>query len=81
MFLWDVFVGRNKQVSSISICKYNLLQKSNTLLESLYRPGKVSRLLRVQELRYRNYILYRNKENIYHKLEKKGKTRWLLLAL
>ena len=38
-------LGTNKQVSSSSICKYNLLRKVDTLLESLYRPGKVSRLL------------------------------------
>ena len=33
--------GVNKQLSSSSICKYNLLQKSGTLLGSLYRPEKV----------------------------------------
>ena len=40
-------LGTNKQVSSSSICKYNLLQKADTLLGSLYRPGKVNRTLRV----------------------------------
>ena len=44
-------LGTNKQVSPIRICKYNLLQKFDTLLGSLYRPGKVNRTLRVQELR------------------------------
>ena len=48
--------GNNKKVSSSSICKYNLLRKADTLLESLYRPGKVGRLLRVQELRCRKCI-------------------------
>ena len=63
----------NSQVSSSSICKYNLLQKADTLLESLQRPGKVSRVFRMQELRYRKCILYRKKkQNVYHKLERKG---------
>ena len=49
-------LGTNKQVSSSSICKYNLLQKAGTFPESLYRPGKVGRLLRMQELRCRKCI-------------------------
>ena len=52
-------LGANKQVSSSSICKYNLLRKADALLESLYRRGKVSRLLRVLQLKYRKYTLYR----------------------
>ena len=55
----------NNQVSSSSICKYNLLQKADTLLESLQRPGNVSRIFRVQELRYRKCILYRKKNRMY----------------
>ena len=34
-------LGTKKQGSSSSICKYNLLRKADTLLESLYRPEKV----------------------------------------
>ena len=59
---------------SNSIGKYNLLQKVDTLFGNCYRPGKVSRLLRVQELWYRKCILYRKKANVYHKLERKGKS-------
>ena len=50
-------LGTKKQGSSSSICKYNLLRKADTLLESLYRPEKVNRTLRVQGLRYRKCIL------------------------
>ena len=57
--------GANKEVSPSSICQYNLLQKSDTLLETLYRPEKVSRHLWVQEIRYRIYILCRKKKQIY----------------
>ena len=39
--------------------KCSSLQKSETLLGSLYRQGKVSRNLRVQELKYTKYILYK----------------------
>ena len=68
-------LGNNKQVPSSSICKYSLLRKTDTLLESLFHLRKVSRLLRVQELRYRKYILYRKKKaNVYHKLERKGQS-------
>ena len=62
-------LGTNKQVSSSNICKYNLFRKADTLSESLYHPGKVSRLSRVQELRCGKCILYRKKANIYLKLE------------
>ena len=59
--------GANKEVPPSSICQYNLLQKSDTLLETLYHPGKVSRHLCVQKLRYRIYILHRKKKaNVYH---------------
>ena len=59
--------GANKEVPPSSICQYNLLQKSDTLLETLYHPGKVSRHLCVQKLRYRTYILHRKKKaNVYH---------------
>ena len=51
----------NKHVSSSNICKYKLLGKADILLKSLYCLGKVSRLLQVQELRYRKCILYRKK--------------------
>ena len=54
---------------SSSICKYNLLRKAEILLESFYRPGKVSTLLQVQELGCRKCIPYKKKENVYHKLE------------
>ena len=64
-------LGTNKQVSSSSICKYNLLQKAGTFPESLYRPGKVGRLLWVQGLRYKKCILNTKKITVYHKLEKK----------
>ena len=64
----------NKQVLPSSICKYNLLRKADTLLGSLYRPGKASRILRVQELRYRKYMLHK-KANLYDKLERKWQSR------
>lgn len=57
--------GANKEVPPSSICQYNLLQKSDTLLETLYHPGKVSTHLWVQKLRYRIYILYRKKKQMY----------------
>ena len=57
-------LGTNKQVSSSSTCKYILLRKADTFLESLYHPGKVSRLMWVQELRCRKCILY-SKNQIY----------------
>ena len=44
------------------ICKYNLLQKAGTFLEILNHPGKVSTLLRVEELRCRKCILYWRKQ-------------------
>ena len=64
----------NKQVSLSSISKYNSLQKLDTLLESHYPPGKVSRLLQVQELRCRKRVLHRRKANVYHILETKGQS-------
>ena len=64
----------NKQVLSSNICKYNLLRKTDILLESLYHRGKISRLLRMQELWCRKCILYRKKANICHKLERKGQS-------
>ena len=57
-------LGTDKQVSSSRIFKYNLLRKADILLGSLYRPGKVDRTLRVQELRYRKYILYKKSKYI-----------------
>lgn len=48
----------------------NVLQKADTLLESLYRPWKVGRLLRMQELRCRKLYAQKN-AIVYHKLEKK----------
>ena len=47
------------------------MRKANILLESLYGPGKVIRLLQVQELRCIKCTLYRKKANVYHKLERK----------
>ena len=44
-------LGTKKQVLLSGTCKYNLWRKADTLLQSLNRPGKVSRLLRVQEMR------------------------------
>ena len=67
-------LGTNKQVSSSNICKYNLLRKTDILLKRLYHQGKVSKLLRVQELWCRKCILYRKKANVYHKLERKGQS-------
>ena len=55
-------VGTNKQVSSSSICKYNLLQIADNSLGSLYRLVKVNWTLRVQELRYRKCILCKKKQ-------------------
>ena len=63
-------LGTNKQVSPSSIYKYNLLRKADTLLGSLYYPWKVSRILRVQELRHRKCIRHRKKVH-YYKLERK----------
>ena len=48
-----------------------MLQKADTLLESLYRPWKVGRLLWMQELRCRKLYTQKN-AIVYHKLERKG---------
>ena len=57
--LSDKETSRCLQVSSSSFCKYKLLQKADTLLESLYHPGKVGRELWVQERRRKKCILYK----------------------
>ena len=74
-------VGTNKQVSQSSICKYNLLRKADTLFESLYRPGKISRLFRCKNWGAENVYHTEKKTNVCHKLERKGQSMILLLTL
>ena len=64
----------NRQVSLISMCKFDLLQKSKSLPDSLFLPGKVGRLLQVQELRRRKCTLHRKETNTCQKLERKKKS-------
>ena len=62
-------LATTKQVSSSSICKYNLLQKGGTLRESLHRPWKVSRTGARTEIK-KMYTIQK-KANVYYKLDRK----------